>query len=286
MVLNDISEVTRRSIIDHFSLSGISWAGRLREDDFLARLYDLLSMPSTDHRMRNARGDIAQHRVNWSDWEDDWVFYDSRFNLLYGTSDDFLRFLCETVHPVVRADSDEARSLVGEYNRLLAADGCSIVEVQQISGRPVFGPQRIGQRIQIFEEPTGWEKVDRQVKEAQDRLRTSETEEHFQAVGLICREALITVSQEVYNPENHSPRDGVAPSSSDVGRMLEGFFDSELAGGSNEEARAYSKAAMRLALALQHRRTADSRMAALCLEATVSTVNILALLSNRRSTPL
>jgi hypothetical protein len=53
---------------------GIDWAGRLQEDDFLARLYDLTAMRSTDYRVRNAAGDIRQHRINWRDWEDDWVF--------------------------------------------------------------------------------------------------------------------------------------------------------------------------------------------------------------------
>ena len=286
MVLNNISEVTRRSIIDFFTVSKISWAGSQREDEFLARLYDLSNMRSTDYRMQTAKSDIVQHRIDFSDWKGDWVFYDGRFNLLNGTDDEFLRFLCETVHPVVRPDTDEARGLVDEYNRMLAPDDCSIVEVRNIFGKPVFGAARFGRRIQIFDEPTGWEKVDRQIKAAQDHLRTSETEEHFQAVGLLCREALITVSQEVYDPDRHITRDGVAPSSSDVGRMLEAFFDSELPGGTNEQARRFGKAALSLALALQHRRNADFRMAALCVEATVSTVNILALLGNRRGTSI
>ena len=233
--------------------------------------------------MQNAKGDIVQHRLNFNDWEDDWIFYDSRFNLLYGAGDEFLRFLCETVHPIVRPDTDQARRLVDEYNRILAPDACSIVEVQQISGKPVFGPERLGQRKQTFDEPTGWEKVDRQIKAAQDHLRTSDTEEHFQAVGLLCREALITVCQEVYDSQRHGTRNGVVPSSTDVERMLEAFFDSELPGKTNEDARAYSKAALRLTLALQHKRSADFRMAALCVEATVSAVNILALLGNRRN---
>ena len=67
MALNNISEGTRRSIVDIFSVSKISWAGRLREDDFLARLYDLTDltkMGSTDYRIPNAKGDIVQHRVH------------------------------------------------------------------------------------------------------------------------------------------------------------------------------------------------------------------------------
>lgn len=279
---NNISEVTRRAIIDFITASGISWAGRLQEDDFLARLYDLTSMPSTDHRVSNAAGDIRQHRVNWRDWEDDWVFYDSRFNLLRAPDEIFLRFLCETVHPIVRSYDGEARGLVASYNRELGKDGWLLVEVKQISGRPVFAPQVIGQRVEVFEEPTGWQKVDRQLQEVRLRLDTAESEEQYQAVGLLCREVLITVAQEVYDPTHHPLQGNVVPSDTDTGRMLEAFFNSELKGSVNEEARAHAKAALRLALALQHKRTADFRMAALCAEATSSVVNILAVLGGRR----
>jgi hypothetical protein len=77
---NGISEVTRRAIVDFLSTSSIAWAGRLNEDAFLARIYDLASMPSTDYRRSNAAGDVFQHRINWQDWPDDWVFSDARFN--------------------------------------------------------------------------------------------------------------------------------------------------------------------------------------------------------------
>ena len=53
---NEISEVTRRAIIDRFRVIGISWCGRFGDDDFLARLYDLTKLPSRDHRYRNAAG--------------------------------------------------------------------------------------------------------------------------------------------------------------------------------------------------------------------------------------
>ncbi|MFH0965956.1 MAG: hypothetical protein V2A58_18305 [Planctomycetota bacterium] len=286
-VSNEISEVARRAIIDFLSTSRIHWAGRLSEDSFLARIYDLTSMPSTDRRMSNAAGDIWQHRVNNpQDWEDDWVFYDSRFNLLHAPDEQFLQFLCETVHPVVQPDTDQARELVAAYNRELAADGWSLVEAKWISGRPVFVPQRIGQRAQVFEEPTGWQKVDRQLQEVRLRLDTAQSEEHYQAVGLVCREVLISVAQEVYDPNRHPSQDGVAPSDTDVGRMLESFFSAALKGGGNEEARSHARAALRLAIALQHKRTADFRTAALCAEATSSIVNIVAVLAGRRGRSL
>jgi hypothetical protein len=285
-VTTEISEVTRRAIFDFLATSKTDWAGRLPEDDFLARLYDLTSLRSTDHRMRNAAGDIHQHRINWRDWGDDWVFYDSRFNLLWGPDEEFLRFLCETVHPVVRPESDKARELVDAYNRELAADGWSIVEVREISGRPIFSPEKIGHRTEVFAEPTGWQKVDRQLQEVRLRLDTAESEEQFQAIGLLCREVLISVAQEVFDNAKHNPLDGVQPSATDAKRMLEAIFCTELSGGANEESRAHASAALRLALALQHKRTADFRMAALCSEATSSVVNMLAVIAGRRGRSL
>jgi len=281
-VSNEISEVTRRAIVDYLIAAAVDWAGRLPEDDFLARLYDLTEMLSTDHRMQNAAGDIFQHRINWRDWPDDWVFYDSRFNLLWASDEAFLRFLSETVHPVVRPDSNAARAIVAAYNEELARDGWSLAEIKQISGRPVFAPQKMGQRAQVFEEPTGWQKVDRQIQEVRMRLDTADSEEQYQAVGLLCREVLISAAQEVYDSDRHTTLDGVAPSETDASRMLEAFFASELQGGANEEARAHAKGALRLALALQHKRTADFGMAALCAEATSSVVNILAVIAGRR----
>lgn len=283
---NKITEVTRRAIIDFITMSNIDWSGRLQEDDFLSRLYDLTSLPSTDYRMQNAASDIRQHRFNFLDWDDDWVFFDERFNLLHCPDDEFLEFLSETIHPIVRPDIDEARKLVETYNKELAADEWSLIEVNHISGKPIFAPQKIGKPVTIFKEPTGWLKVDRQLQEVRLRLDTAKTEEQYQAVGLLCREVLISVAQEVYKPEIHPTEDGVLPSDTDAGRMINAYFGAELVGGGNQEARAHAKAALRLALALQHKRTADFKMAALCGEATSSVVNIIAILGGRRGRSL
>jgi hypothetical protein len=279
---NVVSEVTRRAIFDYLSTSGVDWSGRLPEDDFLARIYDLASMPSTDSRRRTAAGDIQQHRINWKDWADDWVFYDDRFNLLRGPDLEFLRFLCETVHPVVRPDMETAERLVATYNGELAVDGWEIMSGKMLSGHPVYEARKKGARSEIFLEPTGWMKVDRQVQETRYRLGTAEAEEQFQAIGLLCREVLITVSQAVFDRAKHPQVDSVLPSATDAKRMLEAIFEKELAGSANEEARAHARAALRLALALQHDRTADFRKAALCAEATASVVNLLTVLSGKR----
>lgn len=54
-----ITETTRRDIIDSIFLEKINLYGRLEEIDFLSRIWDLDSMPSLDSRFKNATGDIC-----------------------------------------------------------------------------------------------------------------------------------------------------------------------------------------------------------------------------------
>lgn len=151
-----------------------------------------------------------------------------------------------------------------------------------------FGPllaqvrDRAAGRTTRWVEPTGWPKVDRAVGEARSRLAAATTEEQFQAVGLLCREVLISLAQAVHDPERHRPLDGTTPSDTDAKRKLDAYIAIELAGASNEIARRHARASYDLAVELQHRRTATFRQAALCVEATASAVNVIAILSGRR----
>ena len=85
----------------------------------------------------------------------------------------------------------------------------------------------------------------------------------------------------MYDPSLHAPSDGKVPSETDAGRMLEGFIAAELGGGANEEARRHAKAALSLAVALQHRRTATLKDAAMCAEATTAVTNLVAIVDGR-----
>lgn len=277
-----ITEITRRAIVDALTAGDVDWAGRFNEVDFLCRMYDLNALPSHDYRYDTAAGDIRKHRVDNRDGEPDWVFYDERFNLLHGPDDAFVRFLAETVHPAVRPRTEQARELVDLYNGQLRRDGWQIVQKGDISNRPVFSARETGAEVEVFEEPTGWPKVDRQVQEVRIRLRESQTEEQFQSVGHLCREVLISLAQAVYQRDRHPPLDGIEPSATDAKRKLDAFIAVELAGGGNTNARRHAKAAFDLANDLQHDRTAVFRDAALCAEATLSVVRIAAIASGRR----
>ena len=129
---------------------------------------------------------------------------------------------------------------------------------------------------------TGWPRVDRTVDQIRNNLAAAQHEEQFQSIGLLCREALISLAQAVYIPERHTSIDGNTPSDTDARRMLEAYIVVELAGGPNEEARAHVRAALKLAVALQHRRTADFRQTAMCVEDTAAVINVIAIASGRR----
>ncbi len=131
-------------------------------------------------------------------------------------------------------------------------------------------------------EPTGWERVDRTVGTVREQLAAATSEEQYQAVGLLCREALISLAQAVYSAECHPTLDGVRASSTDAKRMLDAFIAVELAGAHNKVARQHARAAFDLANELQHRRTATFRDAAMCVEATTTVINVIAITSGRR----
>lgn len=131
-------------------------------------------------------------------------------------------------------------------------------------------------------EPTGWTRVDRSMEKIGKALELARNEEDFQSVALLCREAVISLAQAVYDPEKHGTLDGVAPSPTDAKRMLESYIAQELQGQSHEYLRKFARAVFDLAVNLQHRRTAKFRDAALCAEATRSIINTIALLSGQR----
>jgi hypothetical protein len=167
---SNISEATRRNILDGLRLGAVRWSGRLDEPDFLSRLFDLKKLPSHDHRFKDAAGDIFQHRVRNDDGDAYWVFGDTRFDLTWCADEVFVRFLCEMLHPVVRPEEAEVERLAAMFNEQLSTDGWEIYPATTVSGRPVFAGRRRSfhldhavRAVKSAVEPFGAEYVSRQI---------------------------------------------------------------------------------------------------------------------------
>lgn len=132
-----------------------------------------------------------------------------------------------------------------------------------------------------------WVSLGAAVTRGQERLVTAHAADEFQMIGLICREALISLAQTVWIETRHPivnpPANGAPVSSSDAKRKLESYVAAELAGSSNEEFRRFAWAACNLASKLVHERTANFANAARCLEALVGVINLVAITEGRCS---
>lgn len=134
--------------MDEMASSRTIWYGSLDEVQFLGRIWDLSSLPSTDSRFKDAKGDISQHCINNDDWEIDWIYGDARFRLLTGEAAEFLQFLAQCVHPRVRRDADETERLVRFFNECLRPVGYELVvadSLPSLSGpsRSVYDPRAL-----------------------------------------------------------------------------------------------------------------------------------------------
>lgn len=138
-----ITEVTRRDIIDYFIAGNITFSGNLDELEFLARIWNLSSMPSWDGRFETAYRDIYQHRINNpGDWTDHYLLC-TRLDLLKCEEEIFGKFLENCVHPIVQPDKEQATGIVSFLNECLKHDGYILRETSQISGKSVYKLSRI-----------------------------------------------------------------------------------------------------------------------------------------------
>ena len=151
-----LTEITKRDIYelfrdgctveDMFLTENIEYPyyGRLEEIDFLERLYDLENMESNDPRYKNAKGDIICHTINNDDFPFCWVFQDDRFGLKNGSDEDFLKFICEVFHPLVRDEKKQWGLFFNKINNLIKEDGYELYVKEYISGRELYSYRLFG----------------------------------------------------------------------------------------------------------------------------------------------
>lgn len=129
--------------------------------------------------------------------------------------------------------------------------------------------------LYIEEQPlTGWQRVDRAIEEMRIRLQAADNEEKCQAIGMIGRETLITIAQNVFDKSKHPTLDDTDVSTTDAKRMLEAYLQYELSDAS-EKARKFAKSAVDFSNQLTHDRNATVRDASICLVAIISVASLI-----------
>ncbi len=271
-----IHEVTRRDIVDMLLMRESPYYGRLEDVDFLNRVWPLNEMPSWDTRFRTAMQDIRTH-LGFGDWDDSYLLT-VRLGLLSESDDVFLRFVETAVHPMVLTDEDDAIDVVSAINRHLSSDGFQLVETERVSGRPVFRAQPFS-LLREAREPTSWAKVNRQVASMRNHLLRAESEEDFQTVGHLGREAMISLAQAVIDPQDAATENGDVPSKTDAKRLLEAYVRQALPGKNNEALRKAVRGVVQATSALVHDRSATRKDAALIAELVGSSVHLVRILA-------
>jgi hypothetical protein len=125
-----------------------------------------------------------------------------------------------------------------------------------------------------------WERTERTLADLQERLASAQTPEQCQAIGQLARDSLISLAQSVFRADIHWRTDEPIPSPTDSKRQLDAYVGFVLAGKSNEEARGFLRAAVQLADALTHKRTATPKDAKLCSIATEALIRFVATLED------
>ena len=138
--MNKITQITRKAIFDEIRMGGLFYIPQeISEVEFWGRLYNLQELPSSDRRYKNMAGDMYQHRINNLDWDDYWFLSNSSINIMGCPDIDFLKFLSETLHPLVMSNEEEIEKLLTIYNKHLTCDSFEITIIQTISGKKIYG---------------------------------------------------------------------------------------------------------------------------------------------------
>ncbi|WP_343746423.1 AAA family ATPase [Chitinophaga sp.] len=106
---------------------------------FISDIWDVKSMPSTDHRKKTLYDDIIQHTVANNDWEDDYLFIDI-LNLVDGSEEKFLLYLETIVHPNYKNNLEQIQKFVFIINAHIEREGLKLIVLDYDNGLqlPIF----------------------------------------------------------------------------------------------------------------------------------------------------
>lgn len=203
--------------------------------------------------------------------------------------------------PIISSDFGKFGTIVPNKRTALYKNLCEFngqqqfIIIKELCELPIFEEnkkvnelkEKLFQRYGIFSSgleiiekmsSTGWERVDRTISEIKNRLAVASTEEQYQAIGMLSRETLITIAQQVFDASKHKTLDGVDASNLDAKRMLEAYLQYELS-SSSEKARKFAKSAVDFSNQLTHDRNATKLDASMCLVAVISVASLIKTIS-------
>jgi hypothetical protein len=121
---------------------------------------------------------------------------------------------------------------------------------------------------------TPWVRINAQLEQLRQRYRVAKTADDYQAIGHLCRETLVTLGREAFDPSSHLPAGEVPPGTHDAKKRLALIFQTLLPDGRDAHVRAIAAHALDEANAVQHRPTATKTEAAIAADATILTVSL------------
>jgi hypothetical protein len=77
---------------------------------------------------------------------------------------------------------------------------------------------------------TGWTEVDAETRQLRQRYATAQTPEDFRAVGLLCRDILISLGDVVFDPDRHLPMDQPMPKRDDAKNRIDSRREGRVSG--------------------------------------------------------
>lgn len=152
-----IQETTRRLIIDELLMHGCI-SGQMNVSDFVQRVYPkAMNMQTTDRRfgMTTAIDDIHQHMDNNNDWEFEYLFC-TYLNLLHVDDNDFIYFLEQYTHPVIRRFyiTEELERIefgnecVEAINKYLINDGYKLIQSGKVADKVIYSVTNLNPGVQ------------------------------------------------------------------------------------------------------------------------------------------
>jgi hypothetical protein len=126
----EFSTELRKALLRNVARNGLAWSGTLDAAHFYGQIFDLENLPSSDSRFPNAASDMWQHTVNNSDWSDDDIINDARFNPLQLSTNDFAKFVNAALDRETRP-REELEKLVEAIRPVLAHAGAHLVRREE-----------------------------------------------------------------------------------------------------------------------------------------------------------